>query len=198
MVNKKRVAQLPLIIFAGLLPLLGATAGYAQKRGKEDGRQEIRLLVTIPGIPGDGAGGTIEAFGSDQSLSVPLLDGPSIPGRPGKPQFSPLTIIKAVDRATPKLFVASASGTRIPTVQIDWVRKCSRNGGDEVFFTVVLQDVLITLVRSGLPNQNDPKAEPLGSVEQIGFSFGKIQWTFFLPDGTSVRGGFDLNEDRPF
>lgn len=189
MSNKKRVSQIPLIIFAVLLLMLGATTGHAQKRGNQDGKQEIRLLVTIPGIPGDGPAGAIEAFGSDQSLAI------AAPG--GRSEFSPLVITKAVDRATPQLFVTSASGKRLTHVQIDWFRKCSSSGSDERFFSVVLQDVTITSVRSGLPNQNDPKAETLGSVEQVGFSFGRIIWTFFLPDGTSVRGGFDVAEGRP-
>jgi hypothetical protein len=62
----------------------------------------------------------------------------------------------------------------------------------------LLQDVTIIAVRSGLPNQNDPKLKPLGSVEQISFSFGKIQWSYFLPDGTSIRVGFDVNSNQSF
>jgi hypothetical protein len=40
--------------------------------------------------------------------------------------------------------------------------------------------------------------KPLGSVEQISFSFGKIQWSYFLPDGTPIRGGFDVNGNQSF
>ncbi|MCI0392655.1 MAG: type VI secretion system tube protein Hcp [Acidobacteria bacterium] len=53
-------------------------------------------------------------------------------------------------------------------------------------------------MRGGLPNQNDPNLKPLGSVEQISFGFAKIQWTYFLSDGTPIKGGFDVNGNQSF
>jgi type VI secretion system secreted protein Hcp len=192
MFNKNRFSQLTSLIIAGLLLLIGATTGHAQKRAKE-----IRMQAHITGIPGDGVGGAIDAFGSDQFVTNTT---PSVGGGgagSGKAEFGPLVITKTVDRATPKLFLACATGVHFPQVQVDWVRS-NRNGSEEVFFTVLLQDVTITSVRSGLPNQNDPNSESPGPLEQISFNFGKIQWTYFLPDGTPVRGGYDLSANRPF
>ncbi len=194
MFNKNRYSQLTFTIFAGLLLLFGATTGYAQKRGG----QEIRLQVQITGIPGDGVGGAIEAFGSDQIVTNTPGGVFGGGGGSGRAEFGPLVITKTVDRATPKLFVACATGVHIAQVQVDWIRKGHRPGSDEVFFTALLQDVTIIAVRSGLPNQNDPNSEPHGPVEQISFNFGKIQWTYFLPDGTTIRGGFDVNANRSF
>jgi hypothetical protein len=36
------------------------------------------------------------------------------------------------------------------------------------------------------------------SVEQISFTFGKIQWSYFLPDGTPIRGGCDVSGNQSF
>lgn len=194
MFTKNRFSQLTFLIFAGLLLLIGATNGYAQKRASK----EIRLQAHITGIPGDGVGGAIDAFGSDQFVTNTTPSGGGGGAGSGKAEFGPIVITKTVDRATPKLFVACATGVHFPQVQVDWVRSSPRGGSDEVYFTVLLQDVQITSVRSVLPNQNDPNSETPGPVEQVSFSFGKIQWTYFLPDGTPIRGGYDLNASRPF
>ena len=36
------------------------------------------------------------------------------------------------------------------------------------------------------------------SFEKISFNFGKIQWSCFLPDGTPIRGGFDVSSNQSF
>jgi len=195
MLYKNRFSQLTFIILAGLFLMFGATTGLAQGGGN---KELIRLQVHINGIPGDGVGGIIDAFGSDQLVTNSVSSGSGGGGGAGKAEFGPIVITKMVDRATPKLFVACATGVHITQAQIDWVRSNSKNGNDEVFFSVLLQDVTISAVRSGLPNQNDPNLKQLGPVEQISLSFGKIQWTFFLPDGTPVKGGFDVNANQTF
>jgi len=195
MLYKNRFSQLTFIIFAGLFLMFGATTGLAQVGGN---KEVIRLQVRINGIPGDGVGGIIEAFGSDQLVTSTASNSNGSGGGAGKAEFGPLVITKMIDRATPKLFLACATGMHITQAQIDWVRSNSKNGNDEVFFTVLLQDVTIAAVRSSLPNQNDPNLKQLGPVEQISLSFAKIQWTFFLPDGTPIKGGFDVNANQTF
>jgi len=187
MFNKNRFSQLTSIIFACLFLLIGVTTGYAQKNAKG----ETKLQVFITGIPGDGVGGAIDAVGSDQLATQTVISTGGSGGGAGKVDFGPLVITKSVDRATPKLFLACATATHLAQARIDWI---SNSGGknDQVFFSVLLEDVLITSVRSGLPNQNDPNLTALGPVEQVGLSFRAIQWTFFLPDGTQIKGGFDV------
>jgi hypothetical protein len=47
-------------------------------------------------------------------------------------------------------------------------------------------------VQSGLPNQNDSFP-----TETVSLNFDKVRWTYFLPDGTQVKGGFDVSDNKP-
>jgi type VI protein secretion system component Hcp len=57
---------------------------------------------------------------------------------------------------------------------------------------VMLDDVIISRVQSGIPNQNDSIP-----TETLSLNFDKIRWTYFLPDGTQVKGGFDVSGNKP-
>ena len=185
--DRNRFSQFT-FIFAGLLLLFGATSGHAQGRGKEN--KEIRLQVFIAGIPGDGDGGSIDAFGSDQVVTNTGTIGGG--GGAGKAEFGPIVITKGVDRASTLLLKACATGMQIARVQVNWIRGNPNNKQEEVFFMVMIEDVIISRVQSGLPSQNDSVP-----TEEVKFDFGKIRWTYFLPDGTQVKGGFDVSDNKP-
>lgn len=186
--NRNRFSQFT-FIFAGLLLLFGAASGHAQGRGGKENK-EIRLQVFITGIPGDGDGGAIEAFGSDQVVSNTGTIGGG--GGAGKAEFGPLVITKGVDRASTLLLKACATGMHIARVQVNWIRGNPNNKQEEVFFMVMIEDVIISRVQSGLPNQNDSFP-----TETVSLNFDKIRWTYFLPDGTQVKGGFDVSGNKP-
>jgi type VI secretion system Hcp family effector len=169
-IHQDRIFRFKFVVFAALLLLPGAATGRAQGRNGQD----IKLRVNISGIQGDAVGGAIEAFGSDQILTnLPSIDGGGAGGA-GKAQFGPLVVIKAVDSATPKLFLAAATGQHQAQAQVSWIRKSLLTGADEVFFTVLLQDVLVRSVRSSLPNQNDPSLKLLGQVEEVSLDFATV------------------------
>lgn len=180
-----------LIIAVGLLLAGGVATSLAQAKEGD----QLRVRVDITGIPGDGIGGSIEAFGSDQLLSkVGAGDGGA---SSGKAQFDPVIVTKAIDAATPKLYEACASGKHLSQVQVTFTRtnRQSRNG-EMAYFKVIMEDVLVSSVRSRLPNQNDPQGADLGPIEDVAFSFGRITWIYTLPNGNTVRASWDVKANR--
>ncbi len=180
-----------LIIAVGLLLAGGAATSLAQAKEGD----QLRVRVDITGIPGDGIGGSIDAFGSDQLLTK--VGGGDGGGGSGKAQFDPVIITKAIDAATPKLYEACASGKHLSQVQVTFTRsnRQSRNG-EMAYFKVIMEDVLVSSVRSRLPNQNDPQGADLGPIEDVAFSFGRITWIYTLPNGNTIRASWDVKANR--
>src|SRR5262245_13636935 len=164
---------------------IGAGSALAKEKNENTG---IRLRVEIASIPGDGIGGSIDAFGSDQ-LVTNVEDGGG-GGGAGKVEFDPIVITKDVDSASPKLLLVAATGQHLSTVKINWLRKDS-HGVDQVYLSVVLTDVKITSSHSRLGDQRDPEELQGAAVEEIAFDFVKIQMNFFKPDGTVVTMTLD-------
>lgn len=187
----RQFTAIKLIFVTSLLLALATTAALAQEKAED----RYKLRVDIPGIAGEGLGGAIDAVGTDSvlTMSVDSVSGASS----GRPKFAPLVITKAIDAATPKLFEACASGDHLRLVQVSWIRSNHMSkGGEVVYFRVILEDVQITSIRSRLPNQNDSKGIELGPVEDVAFSFGRITWIYTLPNGGTIKEGYDVRAGR--
>src|SRR5215217_2448831 len=187
MFSFSRERQVGLAMFLTLLTLLGPASGQARAKDN-DPPAKVKLRVEITGVSGDGVGGSIDAFGSDQLLTLTESD-PG--GGTGKATFGPLVITKDVDSATPKLFLRAAAGVHMGMVKINWVRKNPLTGLEEVYFSVLLEDVVITSHRTRLPDQREPQALQGGAVEDVAFSFAQVHLAFLRPDGTVVSSGFN-------
>ena len=116
---------------------------------------KIRLRVEITGISGDGAGGTIDAFGSDQLIEFVAC---ASCGGGGKVAFGPLVITKDVDSASPKLFSNVKTSSHIQQARIDWIRKNPITGVEQVYLTIVLEDVVVVSFRTRVADQRDPQS----------------------------------------
>jgi len=112
----------------------------------------------------------------------------------GRPEFKPLTIFKSIDKASPKLFMACASGKHFANATLV-VRKAGENPVE--FFKVVLTDVLI----SSLNEDADTTDREGNPVETVALSYSKIVWTFTPQNtdgslGTGITGGFDFKTNK--
>jgi len=112
----------------------------------------------------------------------------------GKSTFLPLGIFKNVDKATPALFLACATGKHIPTVKL--VASRPSNNGD--YLTITLTDVLVSSL-------NSQSAEDSGGVdsvlESLSLNFAQIQVSYKPenPDhvlGSAVTGGFNVKLNK--
>ncbi|MFZ0040262.1 MAG: type VI secretion system tube protein Hcp [Solirubrobacteraceae bacterium] len=87
----------------------------------------------------------------------------------GKVTVHDITITKQVDKASPSLFQACATGKHFPKVTLS-LRKAS---GSRSFLHVTMQDVVISSL------QNESAADKASTpTESVTFNYGSIKWTY--------------------
>ncbi len=110
-----------------------------------------------------------------------------------KTQFNPIVVNKAVDKTSPALFLACATGKHIKNATI-FVRDEQASFD---YFKLVLTDVLVSSI-IGSAEAGDNFA-----TEKVTLSFSKIEWDF-TPQNleglplSPVTGGFDVKQNRTF
>ena len=114
----------------------------------------------------------VEAF--SHTVTVPT-DPQS--GQPtGQRVHKPLTITKVFDKSSPMLYTALSTGERLPTCEIKWYRTSSQ-GTQQHYFTIKLEDAIITNITARMPNCQDPSQAHFTHLEDVSFSYRKITWT---------------------
>lgn len=88
----------------------------------------------------------------------------------------PLTITKTLDKSSPLINAALCSGEVLKTCQLDWYRTSS-SGGLEHFYTIELDDAVITDVELIMPHCQDAAAENYTQLERVQLSYRTITWT---------------------
>lgn len=181
-----------LIVAACLLLVCFVGTGLAQSA--ED---DYKLRIDIVGVPGDGAGGSIE--GVQYSGGVAAEMGAITGAQAGKAKFSPIVITKVIDSATPKLQTICAAGQRLSHVQISVIRSNrSLRNGEQVFLKILLDDVQVSSVNTRLPKSNDPRSLTVAGepYEEVSFTYGRITWIYILPNGSTIQEAWDLRTNR--
>lgn len=130
------------------------------------------------------------SFGADQPASSSVGGG----GGAGRVNMHDLTVLKSVDKASPRLFVACATGQHIKSAVLT-VRKA---GGDQQdYITVTLSDLLV----SSAQNTGQPKGTDGLPTEQVALNFSKINFEYKEQgaDGSlkgTVAGGYDVKANK--
>jgi len=92
------------------------------------------------------------------------------------------TIVKGLDKASPKLYEACCKGTHIPTVTIEMCRA----GGDKLkYMEVKLEQVIVSYVN----HDSHSKGTDGIPTETISHNFGKITWTYTQQKRSDGTGG---------
>ncbi|VVE52164.1 type VI secretion protein [Pandoraea horticolens] len=92
-----------------------------------------------------------------------------------------MSIVKEIDKSSPKLFQALCSGEQMSEVLLEFWRFTS-GGTEEKYYTIKLQNAAVFEAEDWVPNVLLPENEKLGHMESIGFSYQKIVWTW-IKDG---------------
>ena len=92
--------------------------------------------------------------------------------------FDDMTIVKAIDKASPKLAAACASGEHFTTVTLEI---CRAGGDKQPYMEYKLTDAMVTSFRPG--GTGSGEQIPL---EEVAFTYGKIEWKYTQ---TKVAGG---------
>ncbi len=156
-------------------------------------------FLKIEGIPGESTDAKhkdwIEITHFSQSMSQPASATASSAGgaTAERVDFGTFDIQHLLDKASPKIYEACASGKHIKEV----ILEICRAGGDQVkYLEVKLEQVLVSAIESGgTAGEGFP-------TETVKFSYGKIKWTYSQQkraDGTgggNVNAGWDLTTNK--
>ena len=160
--------------------------------------QSIQIFVKVDGIDGESTDSNhkawIDAFsyGGGVSNSVSMAGGAV--GRAGITEVSPVTIVKQIDKASPKLLETCALGKINKgkvTIQL--------YEGSSMFFEVILDHFFISSVQAVMPDlasmpaltaASSPSAQFL--QERVSFVFGRITWKSYAQGVVTSTGIYDV------
>ena len=156
-------------------------------------------FLKIDSIPGEAADARHADWIEIQSFSHGISRPSTVLGASGgataeKAVFQDFVIVKHMDRASPKLYLACTNGERIPEVTIEITRS---EGDQQKYFEYLLTDVII----SSTSPQGSTQSGDDRPVEEVSFNFAKIQWTYSPIDDTGALSGevvthWDLAADK--
>jgi len=142
-------------------------------------------FLKIAGIPGDSSDSKfkdcIEILSYSHGVSQLHVGSVSGSGShsAGRADVGHFNIVKRLDKASPKLALACCNGEHLKDVTLT----LNRSGKDKVkFMEYKLTDVLVTSAQGS----GSPSDVP---VENVSFTFGKIEWTYTETDLTGAKKG---------
>ena len=166
---------------------------------KEETNMAFDAFLKIDGIPGESTDDKHKDWIEILSFSYGVTQKRSpTPGGASaeRADFADLSIVKALDKASPKIFAACASGKHLRTVTVELCRA----GGDKVkYMEYKLSNCIVSSYRPGGSAQG---VETL-PLEEVAFNYGKIEMSYTVqkrPDGTGggqVAAGWDLQLNKP-
>jgi len=129
------------------------------------------------------------SFGADQPATAATGGGMGA----GKVHMHDMAVTKLVDKASPKLLLACATGQHIQKAVLT-VRKAG--GEQQEFMIITLTDILVSSV-----NSSGHAAGTEMPSEQVSINFSKIQFDYKeqKPDGTlggTVAAGYDVKANK--
>ncbi|TSK08455.1 MAG: type VI secretion system tube protein Hcp [Geobacter sp.] len=158
-------------------------------------------FLKIEGIPGESSDDKhrdwIEVLSYNFSVTQPTSGTASSAGGASaeRASFSDFSVVKVLDKSSPKLFEACANGKHIPSVTLE----ICRAGGDKLkYMEYKLSNVIISLDQ---PSGSAHAGEAI-PVEEIAFNFGKIEIAYtqqMRADGSGggqVAAGWNLETNK--
>ena len=143
-----------------------------QTQGKIEGSCEV-----------SGHQGKIMIQAVEHSIEIPKSPQTGLPS--GKRQHLGLTVTKEIDKSSPKLFQALCSGEQMRRVILEYYR-ISPRGTEEKYYTVELQNAILTSIRTWVPNCLIRDNLQLGHMEDVSLTYETIIWTW-EPDGIEAQ-----------
>jgi type VI secretion system secreted protein Hcp len=155
---------------------------------------DMFLTFELPGLPGESQDDKHQAwievlsfsFGASQkSAGERSTGGAASAERVSMQDFS---IVKALDKASPKLFLKCCTGEHFGLVTLVL---CRATGDKSKYMEYKMRDVLVTSVRKGGAAQGG-EGLPL---EEVGFNFGKIELTYTETDRKTGKRKGDVKSN---
>ena len=142
---------------------------------------ETQGAITSGAFTADSVGNIWQEAHQDEILVEAFSHNVTVPtdpqsGQPtGQRVHKPLTITKIFDKSSPLLYQALTRGERLTQCVLKWFRT-SPQGVQEHYFTMTLEDAIIIDIRSYMPNCQDPNSSSFTHLEDVSFSYRRIDW----------------------
>jgi type VI secretion system secreted protein Hcp len=95
------------------------------------------------------------------------------------------SVVKTLDKASPKLFLACCKGEHIPEVTLNL---CRSTGDKQKYMEYKMTDVIVSSLRPGGSSQGG-ESLPL---EEVSFNYGKIEMTYTATDHKTGKSAGDV------
>jgi type VI secretion system secreted protein Hcp len=138
-------------------------------------------FLKIEGIDGESTDDAhakwIEVLSYSHGVSQPVSGSVSSGGGRSAERcdHSDFSIVKSMDKATPKLNLYCSNGEHIPNLSLEL---CRAGGDKQKYMEYKLEDVIVTSVRPGGSSQGGENLP----LEEVSFAYGKISWTYTETD----------------
>jgi|GEM_PF-1524852 len=139
----------------------------------------LRIAEIPGGSEKPGRVGTSDVFAVDHELVQPIdpLTGAASSAR----QHRPLTVLKVIDRASPGLHRALATGQTFREVELDFYQLEPATRVETKYYTITLKNARIVGLKTMVPTTFLPENESYGHMEEVRFAYEMIQW-HWIPD----------------
>ena len=112
----------------------------------------------------------------------------------GKAQFQDFHFTSNMSKASPKLFLACASGEHIKEATLTGRKGVAGENGGADFLKIKMSDVLVSSYQTGGSNDNVP-------TDQVSINFAKIEFSYAVQkaDGSldaPITAGWDLKANK--
>ncbi len=138
---------------------------------------ESETVGRIEGESSDGKhAGWIEILQFMHGIALPTAQGASGSARmTGRADHDDFTIVKSMDKSTPKLLFALSAAEHFEEIKLEL---CRASGAKQKYFEVKMGDVAI----SGIQYSATGEGSEALPVETIGLNYGKIEWIYYVTD----------------
>ncbi len=158
-------------------------------------------FIQIQDIPGESTddkhGGWIEVLSYSHGLAQPTSGSSSSGGGRSAERcdHQDFSIVKTLDKASPKLALYCCNGAHIPKITVEL---CRASGDKQKYMQYVLSESIVSSVRPGGSSQGGEELP----LEEVSFNYGKIEWVYTETDHKTgkakgdVKAGWDLTANK--
>lgn len=122
-----------------------------------------------------GREGSILIFAFDHDILSPRDIASGLPT--GKRQHKPVLVTKEIDKSSPLLYSALCNNENMTEVVFKFW-KPSAAGKEVQYYTIKLTNANIAARKTFFPNMLFPENTKLPHLEEVAFTYQKIEWTF--------------------